>query len=109
MSERSSKHRVDEISERISAIRTNQDELCGIVDRLRERIANVEAMTVALARTHPACAALLATLRDAMTLPADADLTDDVLAHHGREVARINSLWGEVLASRNDESQRAIH
>jgi hypothetical protein len=97
-----------ESDERVSAIRANQDDLCQIVAQLRERIANLEVMTIALAGTHPDGMTLLKVLRDVMALPEDAELTDDLRAHHARETDRIISLWRAVLAPRS-ECSRAVH
>jgi hypothetical protein len=76
--------------------------------QLRERIADLEVMTIALARTHPDGMALLDVLRDAMALPADVELADNLRAHHAREAERIISSWRPVLAPRCEES-RTIH
>jgi hypothetical protein len=83
----------------LDTMRRDQADLYAIVGRLRERVAVFEAMTIALAWTHPDGTALLAQLRHWMALPDEAQTPDAVREHKERESERVLSVWKTLMGA----------
>ena len=93
----------------IETMRKDQSDLYAIVDRLRQRVASLDAITIALAWTHPDVTMLLAQLRHWMTLPAEAEMPESIREHKDRESERILAIWTTVIGnSPHSESESVV-
>ena len=83
----------------VETMRRDQADLYAMFDQLRQRVARVEAMTVALAWTHPDGMRLLAELHHWLELPEVTEMPEDIRALKEKESERTYSMWTAVMAA----------
>ena len=89
--------RKDAHHERVTRLETDLADLTKGTHALRLRLSASEAMTIALAWTHPDAPQLVERLHRWMESPADAELSDYLQALKQREHDRVVSQWTGLL------------